>query len=947
MSPMGTDNILPPVTTNDNERSLSQEMSRILNNYIGLPVATSWPVKLVGGEITIKSNRKKMNFPDVVLYSDTSRAATSILQMWENKLPDVSIDDETFIKDAHNKARLMRLNSTVTWNFQFCRLWIIDEYGDFQCAKSWELDSSFHIGGRADALQFVNIHRDDWTKLLLDVFETVNRYMEEGVVRPREFVFADVESYVSDLVIANVDSVSKSLRDLAKSNVLVEINIENWWKTAKAEFDGEFSKDSFRAYAKCIILNWAIRILFANAIKMIHFPAKAVEQITAKTSPKQANELFVQITNSCDFYNAFAPHQFSDCIEGNAWAQICSMNKFLQDSGMTGVSQENLQAMLESMVSTHIRESIGQYTTPIQLAKILTRITVTDRTGSCIDPCCGSGTIPKAVIDYKKSAGITVSDVYKQIWGSDANSFPLQMATIGLIDYEAINVPLIVFQHNVFDIEPGKSIQITNPADSSKLDCAMPRFDYVLSNLPFIDFNTSHEKYANRFDAITQQILTDTGVTLSGRSDIYVYILIYLWSILNKGGTVGVIVSNSWMKAFYTGFYEALLSYYKIDQLLITSVERFFKNADVVSNLIVLKRRDEPLRCRDEAMSETTKFETLRTLLTDITENDLDAIRASALCGESSKQLRVIKRTQADVFKAIKGGISFNTLFYPIDWQDDCWRSMCPVREYFDTCRGLKSGYDKAFYVRDDSKIDSEYLVPMLHTAKHVKRLLADSDMFVVSCDKSYDELDRLGHTKTKEWFKYWEPGLRTNASATANAKANQKKGLPWYTLHNLDEKMFDLALPMNPSTRLFCFRSVVRMVPNQRVIPLRAHPDTDIDLCHALLNSLLFTFSTEASGVPMGLGALDNNSTTLAKQYMPNPALITHSARDNIVEKFHPLLHRDINTVEIELTLSDRIAFEHTVLEAYGLDGYYDDIVATILELQHARTTGRTSQRK
>ena len=41
-------------------------------------------------------------FPDVVLYGNEEQSI--ILQGWELKMPDVPIEDETFIKDAQRKA---------------------------------------------------------------------------------------------------------------------------------------------------------------------------------------------------------------------------------------------------------------------------------------------------------------------------------------------------------------------------------------------------------------------------------------------------------------------------------------------------------------------------------------------------------------------------------------------------------------------------------------------------------------------------------------------------------------------------------------------------------------------------------------------------------------------------------------------------------------------------
>lgn len=59
-------------------------------------------IKKAGGENTISTGRGNTMFPDVVLYGNVEQSV--ILQGWELKMPDVPIEDETFIKDAQRKA---------------------------------------------------------------------------------------------------------------------------------------------------------------------------------------------------------------------------------------------------------------------------------------------------------------------------------------------------------------------------------------------------------------------------------------------------------------------------------------------------------------------------------------------------------------------------------------------------------------------------------------------------------------------------------------------------------------------------------------------------------------------------------------------------------------------------------------------------------------------------
>lgn len=74
-------------------------------------------IKKAGGETTVSTGRGNTMFPDVVLYGNVEQSV--ILQGWELKMPDVPIEDETFIKDAQRKAIALNLNSCLIWNFTY------------------------------------------------------------------------------------------------------------------------------------------------------------------------------------------------------------------------------------------------------------------------------------------------------------------------------------------------------------------------------------------------------------------------------------------------------------------------------------------------------------------------------------------------------------------------------------------------------------------------------------------------------------------------------------------------------------------------------------------------------------------------------------------------------------------------------------------------------------
>src|SRR5699024_29605 len=82
-------------TIRRNERSWAIELISKIN---AIAQTNDLAIKRAGGESTIATGRGSTMFPDVILYGD--RAQTVILQGWELKMPDVPIEDETFIRDA-------------------------------------------------------------------------------------------------------------------------------------------------------------------------------------------------------------------------------------------------------------------------------------------------------------------------------------------------------------------------------------------------------------------------------------------------------------------------------------------------------------------------------------------------------------------------------------------------------------------------------------------------------------------------------------------------------------------------------------------------------------------------------------------------------------------------------------------------------------------------------
>lgn len=425
----------PKVIVRKNERSWAIEMISQINL-----IADKYDlvIKRAGGESTISQTGKNSMFPDVILYEDTE--LTSIIQGWELKMPDVPINDETFVKDAQRKARALKLTSTVIWNFTYAKFFVLnEETNEFEEVRKWD---NIHIKSRTD----VATYKADWEKTLEDVVITVNEYLLEHEVRRASINEIISQHAINILINENKYSVAENYENKSASNVSMLAEINLWWEDIKVEYSFD-EIDKFNAYAKTVIISWAYRIIFAHLIKRHQKGATLINDIDYDTTPSEANKIFEEITSKCDFYNVFEPIKWGDVLPEKTWSTLVELSLFLKENGIKTVDQNMLQNILEHCVATTRRELNGQFTTPKILARLLSRITIHDYTKHCSDPCCGTGTIPHEIIDLKKAFNsISTEDAVNTTWASDKYKMPLQIANISMTSADTINVPNRLFQ---------------------------------------------------------------------------------------------------------------------------------------------------------------------------------------------------------------------------------------------------------------------------------------------------------------------------------------------------------------------------------------------------------------------------------------------------------------------------------------------------------------------
>ena len=711
----------------------------------------------------------------------------------------------------------------------------------------------------------------------------MNRYFCLGSFKPlrtgETFVNATSEAFV----LQNKGATAEYLKEISQKDSALSNFVDLWWDGASGEYIQD-EKDAYVAYAKIILLDWINKITFAHIIRSRFATAERVTEIQDGTTSEEALKIFEEITAKCDFFSVFHRVEYEEHLPEIVWSQLLEINAFLCETKLDSVEQSDMQSLLESAVQVSQRVIIGQFTTDYRLADFLVRIATKNANGFCLDPCCGTGTFARAFINYKLEKGIAVDDVYKSVFASDRQSFPLQIAGLATVSKESVNLPAIVFQKNVFELNVGDTVQITNPQNGKLLNIKIPQFDTIVSNLPFIDFcrhNTRDKSDEIAKGKISSEIAEKTQVKVSDRSDYYMYIVFHLWNLLKDGGTACVLTSNSWMATAAGGFFiNALSQYFHIKGIIKSGKGRWFQNAEIVTTAFVFEKK----AISDTAQSDKVAFYLLKTSLAELENKQILHKAVGTVLQNKEIDSSVMTRqeyTWTELAELRHLNLSLNVPFHSVKWLVRCKDKLIPLGALFFVYRGAKTGQDDIFIPQSPDVVDSPYVSRMLKNSKGCDTLIAEPDNYFVTSDKTYKELEALGHTKTIAYFKQFEDNLNQSVL---------QHGDIWYNLKEAKKK-FTLITGLNPDKRLFFAKFKEPTCINQRLIGfIPKVKGLDIDICHALLNSVVGMFYIEASGFGRGAGALDLNKDKFADSFMLNPNLLSEKQNQEILKAFMSL---------------------------------------------------------
>lgn len=909
-----------------NERSWAIDVISEINLYLA---NKSWHFKSAGGESTI-SNEKSSLFPDVLIFKDQTKDI--ILQGWELKMPDTPINDAELISNAIKKAKILQRDSFLLWNVKSAVLYS-KQGNTFSILKTW---NDIEINNRTEVKPKENL----WKSLLQTILSDLNNYFENGDIS--DSVSAEILSVDAtiDVILENIPSTVETLKNNTRRNSTLDAQINNWWLSSATEygFNPTSAKDASNklpTLAKVILTDWVFKIIFANVLKRHFNEARLIETINSETSVEEAKQIIASITEHCNFWNIFSDNLAISNISTSAWKQITQLNQFLCSINISEIEIEILHNLLQSSIVSAKRKVAGQFATPQKLADLLVRLTIENKEGTVIDPCCGTGTIINQAYALKEEYEINQDATINSIWASDKHSFPIQLSTMTLAKPNNIGKVLNIFREDVIDLEIGKDIIFKDPNNGNNVIKQFPTVNYVVSNLPFIkskEIEVLNPNITEINNFIHEE--ADTAIALSGKSDIFAYIPFYLHKILSENGKIGLILSNAWLGTDYGEIFLALIQkFYDIETVVISGKGKWFDNADVVTTFLIAKKRNPNTELD---VNRIISFCTLKESIDAIPE--IKQLSENILLGTTNDIVSIQNYSTNEIANLETFGIPWCGYFADLNWIADISEKLIDCNQVFNFTRGERRGWNALFYPASGHNIEAEYIKPVLKNLRGTSGLYCNADAEAFCCSKSIDELEQLNHTGALEWIKSFEN--QNNETGVPLTHSLRKANMFWYEMKT--DNMADFVANVNYDKSLFIATFNNRSFIDQRMIGLSLKTEFQTEnrvLLLALLNSILSMFFIESFGFGRGLGALDLRASKFERDFkLLNFQSLSDQQKQAITNAFQPISQRNRLPLKQEIEQADRINFERVLLESFGIAEHYDAIKASLLHLYKIR---------
>lgn len=532
-------------------------------------------------------------------------------------------------------------------------------------------------------------------------------------------------------------------------------------------------------------------------------------------------------------------------------------------------------------------QKLGQISTPLWTADLISKLCIRSPNDIVLDPCFGDGVFLKTASDRIKKLAKTkrVNNIYGV--EIDPFEFPKGLGSF-LKTSEKRDLKKTFFCGNIFDFKK-------------------KNFDAVILNPPY----TRQEALAdfrNEFlnkKIIQKKILESIDVVLSLRSNLYLYFIVYLTSLVKNGGYVGAIIPKGWLDSKYgIEFQKFLLDSYEI-KFIIDFEKDTFSSVIVEDCVIILKKNPNS--------KEQTKFVHIKK--ESKVEETIKLIESN---DDFDDEILRIVNVHSDVLKKDhKWGkfllLSSNMISI---LQNE---KLVPLSKLASINRGIGTNWNNLFILKEDDvkkqNIEKKFLRPIISSPHNLSMLETKKGVILdhLLCIENPIELsDTKG---VKNYLEQFKQTLKTSGEHQVIANAFTKNPNSWYIIR-----------PTNPAPIIFSY--IIRKMKNfifnsgdhlvrdnfYNIYPLEVDPL----VLFAVLNSSIVRLNLELTGRRYGNGLLKIQAYELGGIAIPDIRIMRKSVKLRLKKYATELLQYKINNPNIFKTIEkiDSVIHEFCNLE-------------------------------
>ncbi|GKZ12843.1 N-6 DNA methylase [Haladaptatus sp. T7] len=608
----------------------------------------------------------------------------------------------------------------------------------------------------------------------------------------------------------------------------------------------------------------------------------------------------------------------------------------------------------ERLIPDDERTRLGQFYTPDEIGRLLSRWAIRSPDDRVLDPASGTGSLTVHAYDRLDELGTRSHwDPLERLTAVDVDGFSLRLLALNLASrggHDPANGPFaadrFAYHRDFFDLDPD----------------TVGRFDATVANPPYVrqeclaaDREHFREHLAD-FGPGSDGIYADGEKEIDGRSDLYCYFLTHATGFLREGARLAWVVPTKWMVADYGPSLQRFLYDHYTVEAVVGFRNRLFDDALVDTVLLLLERTD------DEAVRRATETNFVRINERMDSDDILDVIDRTydiddgdhlTIRGESSHRVVAVRQSHlADhLGEKLHRYITAPALHTAVVEHD----ATVPLSEVATITRGKKTGANPIFVLDADDvrsrDVEERFLRPaiksvreidgyeyttddaekwMLDVADYVERVLSDAGGDADSDTDADDRatfvtsaLERDGYSGVSSYLRWAETHpSRTNASLASND--------PWFDMGSLDSKTAPIVCPQAMDTRRFFARTDGEVVASNRFLLVRPRT-VDSTLLLGLLNASLTKIVVESHGRVTGGGAVNLSSSDLRTLRVVDPSSLTDEQRTAVRDGFESLVAGDGD---------GQNAIDGAVIDVLDLDLGVDELQEVARTLKRIRRT-------